>query len=201
MAAPPVITEVLIAVSRVFQFGWSYILEATVGVVLFFLLAQLTLSTPARRSLLGSVPLFGGVWRNASLCEFCHLLGLLLECDLPLIEAMRLTGEGVEDAAIDRACRAMSLDLERGLTLSAAVSRRPEFPVGLARILRWAEGYQGLPESLHTAGEIFEARARTQAFLAGMVMAVASILALILCALVMFFGLFWPMYNLLGRLM
>ena len=40
----------------------------------------------------------GAVWRSTSLAEFCHLLALLLESRLPLPEALRLTGEGVEDA-------------------------------------------------------------------------------------------------------
>ena len=64
-----------------------------------------TFLTPAvRRSFASRLPLLGTVWRSTSLAEFCHLLALLLESRLPLPEAIRLTGEGVQDADIDRAC-------------------------------------------------------------------------------------------------
>ena len=161
---------------------------------------RLLTSTAQRRAIVGKIPVLGGVSRNASLAEFCHLLGLLLESELPLNEAVSLTGEGVNDATISRACQSMRADLDDGLTLWQAITRRPVFPVGLGRVLHWAEGYRGLPGSLHTAGEMFEARARSQAYLAGTILGVLVILSILLTIGLVIFGLIVPMWSILSRL-
>ena len=49
-----------------------------------------------------------------SLAEFCHLLALLVNGRLPMAEALRLTGQGVEDASIDQDCRQMAERVELG---------------------------------------------------------------------------------------
>ncbi len=126
-----------------------------------WLAAQLWLSAATRRSLAARLPLFGTIWRTTSLAEFCHLLALLLESQLPLPEALRLAGAGVQDADIDSACQLMARDVEAGGSLAKAISNRRPFPLGLAQLLRWAERYKSLPEVLHVAGAMFEARARS----------------------------------------
>jgi general secretion pathway protein F len=196
----PWITEVLMALTRYFEFGWRLGLEAIGGIFLFFVFFKLILSEKQRRALVGRVPVLGGVWKNTSLAEFCHLLALLLESEIPLEHAVRLTGEGVNDMGIDRVCRTMEGDVAGGLSLSQAIARNPVFPVGLARVLRWAEGHHGLPETLHTCGEMFEARARAQAAFAGIVLAILSVVFLIFTILAVLFGLLLPMYNLISRL-
>jgi general secretion pathway protein F len=196
----PWVTEVLMAASRYFQVGWTIGAESLVGVVLFFVFIRFFMTEKVRRGLIARVPILGAVWRNTSLAEFCHLLALLLESEIPLDQAVRLTGEGVQDSAIDLSCKAMAAEIAGGLTLSQAITRKPVFPVGLARVLRWAEGHQGLAESLHTTAEMFEARARAQASFAGTVLAILAVLLMIFTILTVIFGVFLPMYNLISRL-
>jgi type II secretory pathway component PulF len=196
----PWVTEFLMAVGRYFHLDWTVAAEALVGVVVFVLCVRFAMTEKVRRSLIARVPILGGVWRNTSLAEFCHLLGLLLESEIPLDQAVRLTGEGVQDSAIDLACKAMEAEIAGGLTLSQAITRKPVFPVGLARVLRWAEGHQGLAESLHTTAEMFEARARAQANFAGTVLAILAVLLMVFTILIVIFGFFMPMYSLISRL-
>lgn len=154
----------------------------------------------SRRSILGKLPVVGAVWRHSALSEFCHLLGLLLDCEMPLGEALRLTGGAVHDPAIDRACRAMAADVQGGLSLSQAITRRPVFPRGMARLLRWAEGHQTLPESLRMAGELFEARARSQASFAGTVLGVVAVFMIWFGIGTVAVGLLLPMITLISKL-
>jgi len=154
----------------------------------------------SRRSVLGKLPVVGTVWRNSALSEFCLLLGLMLDCETPLGEALRLTGGAVHDASIDRACRAMEADVQNGLSLSQAITRRPVFPRGMARLLRWAEGHQTLPDSLRMAGEMFEARARSQASFAGTVLSVVAVFMIWSGIGTVVVGLLLPMITLLARL-
>ncbi len=134
------------------------------GIVLgFFLCAWLAgrvfLPRAVRRSVACKMPLLGGVWRSMSLADFCHLLALLVNGRLPMSEALRLTGQGIEDSSIDQDCQVMAGRVEQGESLSRAMAARPGFPIGLARLLRWAENQKSVPEVLHMAGSMFEARA------------------------------------------
>jgi general secretion pathway protein F len=123
----PSVTVGMIVFSRALRTGWPAFL--LVGVLIFvgWLLARLFLRLPERRSFVSKLPIVGGVWRYTSWAEFCHLLGLLLESHLPLPDALRLTGEGVQHADLERACQSLASEVEQGKTLAEAMgARMPE---------------------------------------------------------------------------
>jgi type II secretory pathway component PulF len=196
----PRLTLALLRVSQLFSVSWRAVGEGLISVLVLLLLTRFLLSEAMRRSLLSGIPVIGAVWRNMSLAEFCHLLALLLECEIPLPESLRLTGAGVRDASMDNACRAMGREVEGGVSLAEAISRRRVFPWGLHRVLHWAEGHQSLPETLQMAGEMFESRARTQATFAGTVFAVMAIISILSGVAVLAVGLFLPLITLISKL-
>jgi type II secretory pathway component PulF len=196
----PAFTVFLLQVARVFQHGWRPLVEGAIGLAGLWLLGRLVLSAPVRRSLASGVPVFGTVWRNTSLAEFCHLLALLVESEVPLARSLELAGEGVGDATLRRVCDAMTAEVEAGLPLSQAIARQPLFPRGLARVLHWAEGHQTLPESLRMAGEMFGARARAQASFAGTVLSVLAVISILAGISAVVVGLFYPLITLISRL-
>ncbi len=196
----PGLTIVLIEIAHLFAMTWRAAVEVLIGLFILWLLFRLLLGRESRRTLLGGLPLIGFIWRQTSLAEFCHLLALLVESEVPLPEAIKLTGEGVQDAAIHRACSNMSHDVEGGMSLAEAVVVRPIFPKGLYRIIRWAEPAQTLPESLHMAGEMYEAGAKVHTGLAGTVFAVVTITAIIACIGLVTIGLFLPLITLITKL-
>jgi general secretion pathway protein F len=161
--------------------------------------ARIVLPASLRRGLAGRLPLVGTVWRATSLAEFCHLLALLVESDLPLPEALRLTGEGVQDSDIDASCQAMAGQVEKGRSLSQAMEQRRIFPVGLPRLVRWAETRKSLPEVLHMAGAMFESRARSYSTFVGTVLNVICVLLVFVMVLVVP-ALFMPLLTIIARL-
>ena len=196
----PPLTVVVLTVAHVFEVSWQWVVEMLIVVLVLWLFSFVALGAPTRRAMMSGLPVVGMVWRSTSLAEFCHLLALLLECEVPLGEALRLTGEGVCNSSVERACMGMSRDVEAGLTLSQSVLRQPVFPRGLGRIFRWAEKNQSLPESLHMAGEMFEAGAKVQAGLAGTILAVIVVNAIMMGIAVIVVGLFLPLIMLISRL-
>jgi type II secretory pathway component PulF len=124
---------------------------------------------------------------------------LLLESQLPMPEALRLTGEGVQDAEIDSSCRAMASDVEAGRPLSLALRERGLHLLGLAGLVRWAENQKSLPEVLHVAGSMFEVRARSHAAFAGTVLNFLCVLLVISIVLVIP-ALILPLITLISRL-
>src|SRR5271166_801085 len=167
---------------------------------LYACLRELAARSQGKRSLATKILVIGGVWRYTSWAEFCHLLALLLESELPLPEALRLAGEGVQNSDLDRACRGMAGEVEKGETLAQAMATRPELPSGLARLLRWATKQNAIAEILHMAGEMFEARAKGQAMFAGTVMAVLAAVIVLWGAFSVVIGLMLPMVMLINRL-
>jgi type II secretory pathway component PulF len=168
-------------------------------ILCLWLAGRLFLPRAQRRSIAGRLPLLGAVWRSLSVAEFCHLLALLVEGRLPLAEALRLTGQGVEDASIDNDCRVMAGRIESGESLSRAMAERSRFPVGLPRLLRWAENQKSIPEVLHMAGSIFEARARAQSTFVGIVLNFLCVL-MVLCMALIIPALFMPLMYLISKL-
>jgi general secretion pathway protein F len=198
--ALPQLTIGMLLISHGFQSGWPALLIVVVGAAVLWLILRVALKPPDRRSVATKIPVIGGVWRYTSWAEFCHLLALLLESQLPLPEALRLAGEGVQNTDLDRACRIMAGEVERGETLAQAMTKRPELPSGLARLLRWATKQNAIAEILHMAGEMFEARAKGQAAFAGTVMAVLSVVIVLWGVLSVIFGLMLPIVTLIHSL-
>jgi type II secretory pathway component PulF len=192
-------TRALVVFSRMIESASVGLAIAAGALLCIWVAARLLLPRPLRRSLAGRLPLLGKVWRLMSLAEFCHLLALLVEGRLPLPEALRLTGEGVENADIDGACRVMAGQVESGRSLAQSMAERVMFPFGLPRLLRWAENQKSLPEVLHMAGLMFEARARSQSAFVGIILNFACVI-IVLCMILAVPALFAPLINLLNRL-
>ena len=196
----PLMTRFLIVISDFLTVAWQPMLETAVGVVLIWLVVHMVVTTPIRRSLSSHLPLIGPVWRWTSLAEFCHLLGLLLEGEVSLPEAIPLAAEGVQDSALAAAGRTMAKEVSSGQPLSRVFSGRSVFPAGLGRILSWAEGHKSLPEAMHMAGDMFAARARAQASFAGTVLSVLSVLVILGGLGFLVPSLFLPLIMLIQKL-
>jgi type II secretory pathway component PulF len=162
-------------------------------------LARVFLKRSTRRSLATRVPLFGWIWAPARLAEFCRLLALLLESRLPLPEALRLTGKGIEDSGIERSCEVMAHEVESGRSIAQAMTKRRSFPPGLPRLLGWAESQMTLPEVLNLAGVLFETQARSQTTLVGTIVTVMCVV-LVLSLVLVIPAMFLPLFTLISRL-
>jgi type II secretory pathway component PulF len=195
----PAVTQALLLVARAVNSMWFSAGIVTAVVIGGIIAARLLLPRPSRRSLAARLPLIGTVWRSTSLAEFCHLLALLLNSHLPLPEALRLTGEGVEDADINAACGMLANQVEAGRSLAQSMAERAIFPVGLPRLLRWAETQKSLPEILHMAGSMLEARARSQSTFVGIVLNFVCVLLIFGMALVVP-ALIVPLITLISKL-
>jgi len=156
--------EFLRIMARLISANWAYALLggiAAVGVVLAS--ARFGLGPVGRRRLACGMPVFGPLLRFSALTEFSHLLAMLIEAETPLPLALELAGGAVRDAELADSCRRMGRSVASGNPLSEAVRLWPGIPAGLGQLFRWSEGHRSLPESLHLAGEMFEARTRSQA--------------------------------------
>jgi type II secretory pathway component PulF len=159
------------------------------------------LGAPRRRRIANRLPLIGPLRRWTALAEFAHLLALLIESEVPLTEALPMAADGVRDADLAELSRRMVAEIERdGLTLSQALLRQRVFPMSAARLIRWAQDQDSLPEALRMIGDIFEARARAQVGFIGIFCLVVAIFLVIWGIIFILGGIYLPMIRLISRL-
>jgi type II secretory pathway component PulF len=116
--------------------------------------------------LVSQTPIIGPTWHWTGVSEMLRSLALLVEHRVPLPEALRLTGGGITDANVGRACRLLATRVEQGSPLYMAIIQARSLPLSIVPLIRWGE-MQGVPEDgLRAAAEMLEGRLRVRSVLA-----------------------------------
>ena len=193
--------ELLASMARfVTDHGLEVIMGALVVAVVAWATLRFAVGPAGRRKLTCSIPVIGPILRFASLAEFCHLLAMLIEAEVPLPLAFEMAGSSVGDADVAEACARMGRAVEGGATLSNAVKLWGSIPAGLGQLFQWSEDRRGLPSALHLAGEMFESRARSQSSFAGSVLSTLLLLLILWWVGFAIATLYLPLISLISRL-
>jgi general secretion pathway protein F len=110
--------------------------------------------------LLGTMPLFGPLRVGISITDFSRLLRVLLEQQVPLPDALRLTADGVSDANVAEVSRTLAQGTAAGQPLSDLLAATSRMPALMVPLVRWGEQADRLPEALAAIGETAEGRVR-----------------------------------------
>lgn len=173
----PAEVVVLVLVTRFIDRYWPAFAIGAIGVAAATWASMRIAMTPARRRrFLCGMPMIGPMLRSASLAEFCRLLAMLLEAELPLPAALELAGAGIRDADVAEACGRMGRAVESGESLAGALRHWGSIPAGLGQLLGWSEAHRDLPGSLRMVGDMCEARARSQGSFAASVLSTLLVL-------------------------
>ena len=103
-------------------------------------------------------PFLGSIWRWQGLVEFSRLMGLLLDQDVPLPEALRLTSDGMRSPALQAACLESAVLIEAGNTFSDCVRRQQAFPPSLKPFVDFGSQSSRLSDGFEAAAEAFQRR-------------------------------------------
>jgi type II secretory pathway component PulF len=196
-ATLPAITQVTLTLWG--PLAWSL-------VALLGLMAALTLfvgTAPEPSSIwvvLYRLPILGPLWRFAHLMQFARLMALLLEQEVPLAEALRLTAAVLPDARLGRACRHVADETEQGRALDQCMASRSVFPATLSWLIQWGRQTSALADALRAAGEMFEGRAHSQRTLLEAILLPVVFLVFVTAAGVFVIAMFLPMLSLIQKL-
>jgi general secretion pathway protein F len=197
----PILTRILIDLARLFQgAGWSLLITPLVTLALGYLAWRFLLEASTRQRIANALPIIGPLFRWTSLAQFSHYLAMLLECQIPLGRALPLAGEGTGDALLRQGSVKVAAWVDSGEPLHEAVGRVPVLPSAFRKLLRWAEGYQSLPETLHMIGDMFEAQARSRAVFAAGFLGILAVIFILWGVTFLVVALFMPMISLISRL-
>jgi type II secretory pathway component PulF len=204
----PYMTASLIWISDAIRNNLAIILAvAGGGLVLFWLFWRFGLSKAQRRRFLWCVPLIGPMIRAAALARFSRLLGLLIENNVPLPEALRLAGQGAADAELGEAAMYLADVVEAGRPLKGNEYACQRFPQTIVVLLSQIEGQKplasavkALSEACVSSAQMFESQARVAA---GRIAAISQPLIVIFTGGLVGYlviALFMPLIKLLNDL-
>lgn len=197
----PMISRWVLTIARAVSAAWWPLLLVLLVTEAGLIVTDFVLHAGFWNRLVSSLPLFGTIWHLTALAEFSDVLGLLIESEVPLVEALPMAGAAVGNLAIAEASGDAARDVAAGRPLSESLTRRWLFSEGFARVLAWAEAHHGLPEALRMASEMFIARARSQADFVGTFCNAAAMLMILGGVATVVLAVMIPMITLLSKLM
>lgn len=152
----PPITRATFAASDFFVNYWFIILPALLGIVIIFVLVYRSHKRAIIRILL-KLPGLRKLGVNIDLTRFTRSFGLLMHAGVPIQEAIRLSGNVVQQKDIGDVIIQMKLDVEAGLPLSQHLrDTNGVIPVILARSIETAETSGTLEQTLQQLAEFFD---------------------------------------------
>jgi type II secretory pathway component PulF len=146
------------------------------------------------------VPILGPLLRWSYVARFARLMGLLLDQQVPLPDALRLTAAGLRDANLARGCRGLADDVAKGRVLYESMAAHRQFPASLTPIIEWGQRAPALADAFRAAAEMFEGRLRVQGNLLDAMLAPIMFLAIITFVGAFVVAMFLPLLSLITKL-
>jgi len=115
--------------------------------------------------LISTMPVFGRMSFWSGLAEWTSLMSVLLEQDVPLPAALKMSSGGVRNAYVGKIVESLTVATQQGKTFSQALSNDRHIPASLVPVIRWGERTGSLPESLATVRELLARRVRVRTLL------------------------------------
>ena len=136
----PAPTLVLINVSNVVQkyfllfilagggsvYGWFYFIKTKAG----------RLFWDSRRI---KLPIFGVIAHKICLARFSRTLASLVRSGVPILEVLQIVSQTVGNVVMEKAIKDAATDIERGESISTALSKHPVFPNMIIRMITAGE--------------------------------------------------------------
>jgi type II secretory pathway component PulF len=198
-AALPVLTQVMLRVCSPL---------AVLSVLALVLLAVLVVlvaiggrtRSPGMQRTLYRLPIVGPIWRFRGLAEFSRLMGLLLELNVPLPQALRAVAVGLREGDLRAAARSVAEQVESGVPFSEAMARRREFPTTFKPLVQWGEQTPALADAFRGTAQMCEGRLRFQGLFADAVLLPVMLAVVVFFVAVFMVSFMLPLISLIQRL-
>ncbi|WP_394222272.1 type II secretion system inner membrane protein GspF [Alteromonas gracilis] len=150
----PAITELLISISEWLQ---NYGLYLFIAIVLLIIVMQRVLQQKHMKlryhQMLLKVPLIGRVSRGLNTARFARTLSILNASAVPLLEAMRISGDVLENLHIKNQVSEAAVNVKEGSSLRAALENTKMFPPMMMHMIASGEKSGELQQMLSRAAD------------------------------------------------
>ena len=107
-------------------YGWLYFIKTPTGRYFW----------DSRRI---KLPIFGGIAHKICLARFTRTLASLIRSGVPILEVLQIVSQTVGNVVMEKAIQTSAADIERGESISNALSKHPIFPTMIIRMVTAGE--------------------------------------------------------------
>ncbi|MFC1517351.1 type II secretion system F family protein [Candidatus Margulisiibacteriota bacterium] len=197
----PILTRVLVKFSNVLQshFGWIFgaILGMTIGTWIFF---QTKEGQHSKDFLKFKLPIFGPVIHHAAISRFARTLGTLHHSGVPLIRALELSKDSVNNIIIAEALDKVIASVQDGKGISEPLGQIKIFPQIMVHMIGVGEESGSLDEMALKTADFYD---QETDYKIKRQMALLEPLALVFIAIIVAFiaaSILLPMFKMAGSL-
>ncbi len=193
----PLPTQILIFTSGLFVNFWWLIIGLIFGFAFGFIKWKQTYSGQRRWDrLVFRIPIIGNLVKQIVLTEFARTLSLLIGAGVPIIEALNIVGEAVDNSIYQDAIIQSAKMVERGFPLALPITQNKDFPPILGQMIKTGEQTGKLDEILMRMASFFETE--SEQAVKGLTTAIEPIIMIILGIAVAFMilSIIMPIYQL-----
>lgn len=102
------------------------------------------------------LPVVGALLRKVAITRFARTLGTLLESDVPILKAMDLTKDVLENKVLEAAILGVHDAVEQGKSITIPLKASKEFPVDVIQLISAGEESGTLPIMLHKIADFYD---------------------------------------------
>jgi type IV pilus assembly protein PilC len=193
----PAPTQFLIDISNFLKSYFLYFIVAGGGTVwgwFYFI------KTPAGREFWDArrikLPIFGAIAHKICLARFTRTLASLIRSGVPILEVLQIVSQTVGNVVMEKAIRVAASDIERGQSISSALSRHPVFPSMVIRMITAGEQTGKIDNMLERVSDFLDEEIET--VLSGLTAMIEPILIVFLGVVIggMVICMFLPIFKL-----
>jgi type IV pilus assembly protein PilC len=195
-ATLPAPTQFLINVSHIVQ-RWILLIlvGGGAGVYAWFYFIK----TPTGRRFWDTyrikLPIFGSIAHKICLARFTRTLASLVRSGVPILEVLQIVSQTVGNVVMEKAIKTAAVDIERGESISAALSKHPIFPNMIVRMVTAGEQTGKIDNMLERIADFLDEEIETT--LSGLTALIEPILIVFLGVVVggMVICMFLPIFK------
>jgi type IV pilus assembly protein PilC len=194
----PLPTRVLLGVSKAIRSFWYILIGGTVLFAFLFRRFKKTESGRARVDALKlKVPVFGSLFHKTALSRFSSTLGMLLRSGVPILQALDIVVDTVNNKVIGKAVNDVQASVREGESMAKPLGRHEVFPPMVVQMLAVGEETGQVDTMLEKVAQFYDAEVKAT------VEALTSLIEPLLIAIVggavgaAVVALYMPMFNII----
>jgi type IV pilus assembly protein PilC len=194
--ALPLPTRVLLFMSLVVRRVWFVLFLLPIGVWQGYKRARKVPRVRARLDALKlRVPVFGALFHKVAIARFTRNLSTLLHAGVPILLALEITADTIDNDVISRAVADVRAAVRQGESLAKPLSNHPVFPPMVVQMVGVGEETGALDDMLRRIADFYdlEVEAATESLTAALEPVMIAVLGGIVGAMVI--SLYMPMFK------
>jgi type IV pilus assembly protein PilC len=157
----PLPTRILLSVSDAFRhYWWMFLLAGIAGGYAFSKYKK----TPKGRAQVDTIklkiPVFGDLFHKTALARFAQTLSILLRSGVPILQALDIVSETVDNHVIGKAVVDVQASVKEGESIARPLSKHAVFPPMVVQMLAVGEETGAIDTMLQKVGEFYDAEVK-----------------------------------------